>query len=117
MNSKNILQNIANKLIRSKNRHHAHSKLKPQFESLCNDKTFIFDALKDCISRSSFWEKPDNLVFPLYLSGDIIIRLGDFEITDIMTYMKALSKFKSGDKTKVVVYREDSEYEFEITFD
>ena len=51
------------------------------------------------------------------LSGDIIIRLGDFEITDIMTYMKALSKFKSGDKTKVVVYREDSEYEFEITFD
>ena len=51
------------------------------------------------------------------LSGDIIIRLGDFEITDIMTYMKALSKFKSGDKTKVVVIREDSEYEFEITFD
>ena len=51
------------------------------------------------------------------LSGDIIIRLGDFEITDIMTYMKALSKFKSGDKSKVVVYREDSEYEFEITFD
>ena len=51
------------------------------------------------------------------LAGDIIIRLGDFEITDIMTYMKALSKFKSGDKSKVVVYREDSEYEFEITFD
>ena len=43
--------------------------------------------------------------------------MGDFEITDIMTYMKALSKFKSGDKTKVVVIREDSEYEFEITFD
>ena len=51
------------------------------------------------------------------LSGDIIIRLGDFEITDIMTYMKALSKFKSGDKTNVVVNREDSEYEFEIIFD
>ena len=51
------------------------------------------------------------------LSGDVIIRLGDFEVTDIMTYMKALSKFKSGDKTNVVVNREDSEYEFEIVFD
>ena len=78
MDSKNILQKIAYELIKSKNRHHAHSKLKPQFERLCNDKTFIFDALEDCISRSSFWEKPDNLVFPLYLSGDIIISINLF---------------------------------------
>lgn len=51
------------------------------------------------------------------LSDDIIIRLGDFEVTDIMSYMKALSKFSSGDKTNVVINRSGSEYEFEIVFD
>ena len=51
------------------------------------------------------------------LSDDIIIRLGDFEVTDIMSYMKALSKFSSGDKTNVVINRAGSEYEFEIVFD
>ncbi len=78
MDSKKILQNIANLLIRSENRYQAHSKMKSQFERLCKDKTFIFDALKDCISKSSFWENPDNLVFPLYLSGDIIISINLF---------------------------------------
>ena len=78
MDSKNILNKIANTLIKSENRYHAHSKIKSQFEKLCKDRTFIFDALEDCISKSSFWEKPDNLVFPLYLSGDIIISINLF---------------------------------------
>ena len=38
------------------------------------------------------------------LNGDVIVKLGEFEVTDIMTYMKALSNFKSGDKT-IVVYQ------------
>ena len=73
-----ILKNIANRLISSKNRYYAHSKIKPEFERLCKDRTFIFDALQNCISKASFWEKPDNLVFPLYLSGDIIISINLF---------------------------------------
>lgn len=78
MDSEKILKKIANILITSKNRYHAHTKIKPAFERLCTDKTFIFDALEKSISNSSFWEKPDNLTFPLYLSGDIIISINLF---------------------------------------
>ena len=51
------------------------------------------------------------------LNGDVIVKLGEFDVTDIMTYMKALSNFKSGDKTIVVIYREDLKIEFDVIFD
>ncbi|MCI4670325.1 MAG: M20/M25/M40 family metallo-hydrolase [Bacteroidia bacterium] len=37
--------------------------------------------------------------------GDIIIQLGETKVTDIYTYMEALSKFSAGDKAKVKVKR------------
>ena len=32
-------------------------------------------SIKDCISKQTFWAKPDNLIFPLHISGDIIISI------------------------------------------
>jgi membrane-associated protease RseP (regulator of RpoE activity) len=38
--------------------------------------------------------------------GDIVVQLGDSTIVDMMSYMRALSAFKAGDSTTVVVARE-----------
>jgi len=48
--------------------------------------------------------------------GDIVIKLGDSTIVDMMSYMRALSSFNVGDKTKVVVDRNGKEVEAEIEF-
>ncbi|OUS01574.1 peptidase M28 [Flavobacteriales bacterium 33_180_T64] len=48
--------------------------------------------------------------------GDIVIKLGDSLVTDMMSYMRALSVFDTGDKTKVVVKRNDVEVEANIEF-
>ncbi len=37
--------------------------------------------------------------------GDVVIKLGDSLVTNMMSYMRALSIFDKGDKTKVVVQR------------
>jgi len=48
--------------------------------------------------------------------GDIVIKLGDSTITDMMSYMRALSAFEKGSKTKVVVKREGKDVEADVTF-
>ena len=48
--------------------------------------------------------------------GDIVIQLGDKKVTDMMSYMKALSVFKAGDKTTVVVTRNGKEVKAKIQF-
>ena len=48
--------------------------------------------------------------------GDIVIKLGDSTVADMMGYMKALSVFEKGDKTKVVVNRNGEEVEADIEF-
>ncbi len=48
--------------------------------------------------------------------GDVVIKVGDYEITDMMSYMKSLSKFEKGMKTMVVVDRNGEELEFEVTW-
>lgn len=48
--------------------------------------------------------------------GDIVVKLGDSLVTDMMSYMRALSTFDTGSKTKVVVKRGDNEVEAEIEF-
>lgn len=50
------------------------------------------------------------------LAGDVVIKLGDFNITSVESYMQALSKFKKGDSTRVKVKRGTQELEMEITF-
>ena len=48
--------------------------------------------------------------------GDIVIKLGDSTVTNMMSYMRALSIFEKGNTTKVVVKRGDVEVEKEINF-
>ena len=48
--------------------------------------------------------------------GDIVIKLGDSLVTNMMSYMKALSVFEKGDKSKVIVKRGEKEVEKEIQF-
>ena len=48
--------------------------------------------------------------------GDIVVKLGDSLVTDLMSYMRALSVFDTGDKAKVTVKRGDAEVEADIEF-
>lgn len=48
--------------------------------------------------------------------GDIVIQLGDSLVTDMMSYMRALSTYSKGDNAKVVVKRNDEALEFDIEF-
>ncbi len=49
-------------------------------------------------------------------AGDVVIKLGDFSVSSMESYMQVLSKFKKGDATKVKVKRGNDELEFEINF-
>ncbi len=48
--------------------------------------------------------------------GDIVIKMGDTEVKDMMSYMKVLSGFKKGDTTTVVVLRKKEKIEVGIEF-
>lgn len=50
------------------------------------------------------------------LAGDILIQLGDYKITDMISYMQTLGKFKKLDKTILKIIRKEKEFEFEILF-
>lgn len=48
--------------------------------------------------------------------GDIVVQLGDSTVVDMMSYMRALSVFESGDETTVVVTRDGEQVSTKITF-
>jgi hypothetical protein len=48
--------------------------------------------------------------------GDVVIQLGEYEIKDMMSYMKALSKFEKGKTTTVKVDRKGKLIEMPVTF-
>ena len=48
--------------------------------------------------------------------GDIVIQMGDSTITDMMSYMRALSVFEEGNSTTVVVDRNGKQITVPITF-
>ena len=50
------------------------------------------------------------------IKGDVVKKLGEHPITDMMSYMRALSKFEEGQTTKVTVERNGQELEVEVTF-
>jgi hypothetical protein len=50
------------------------------------------------------------------MKGDIVVKLGDSTIVDMMSYMRTLATFDNGDKTKVVVDRDGIMVEKEIEF-
>lgn len=49
-------------------------------------------------------------------AGDVVVKMGDYDVNDMMSYMKALSKFKKGDQTMVVVEREKKEVKKKVRF-
>jgi C-terminal processing protease CtpA/Prc len=49
-------------------------------------------------------------------SGDVVIQLGDYKVSDMMSYMKALGKFNKGDTTKARVMRGKNVLEVDVTF-
>ncbi len=59
-------------------------------------------------------EKPAGIAG--LIKGDIIIKMGQLSVSDIYSYMEALSKFDSGDSTEVVILREGEEMTKEIVF-
>ncbi|MCE2613566.1 M28 family peptidase [Flavobacteriaceae bacterium D16] len=48
--------------------------------------------------------------------GDVVVQMGDSVVTDMMSYMRALSAFEKGDTTSVVVTRDGKDIEVKITF-
>jgi len=49
-------------------------------------------------------------------TGDIITKIGDFEIKDIQTYMDALGKFEKGQTVPVKIKRKSEELTLNVTF-
>jgi hypothetical protein len=50
------------------------------------------------------------------MAGDIVKQLGDIKTSSVEAYMQALSKFKKGDSTSVIVMRKEQELKFDIIF-
>lgn len=50
------------------------------------------------------------------LKGDVVKRLGDSTVTDMMSYMRALSAFEAGQATKVLIDRNGEKLEIDIQF-
>ena len=48
--------------------------------------------------------------------GDVVIQLGEHQVIDMMSYMKALSKFEEGNTTTVKIDRKGKIIEAEVTF-
>jgi hypothetical protein len=48
--------------------------------------------------------------------SDVLVQIGEYKLIDVMGYMQALSKFKKGDKTILVIKRNGEEIKFEIQF-
>ena len=49
--------------------------------------------------------------------GDVVVRIGDVEVADMMGYMEGLSKFEEGQTTDVEVRRGESTLVVEVTWD
>ncbi len=50
------------------------------------------------------------------LKGDVVIKLGDSLVVDMMSYMRALSVFDKGDKTTITVKRNNEKLQKEVHF-
>lgn len=48
--------------------------------------------------------------------GDVVVQLGDSTVTDMMSYMRALSVFSKGDQTTVIIERSGEKLSFDIEF-
>jgi aminopeptidase YwaD len=49
-------------------------------------------------------------------AGDVVVRLGEHRITDMMSYMKGLGRFTKGEETMVTVIRDGKEVRIKVTW-
>ena len=49
-------------------------------------------------------------------AGDVITKIGDFEIKDVYSYMDALSKFEKGQTVPLIVNRKGEILNLTLTF-
>ena len=50
------------------------------------------------------------------LKGDVVVKMGSIDVTDMMTYMQGLSEYKKGDKTIIKVLRDSEEINITVIF-
>lgn len=50
------------------------------------------------------------------VAGDVVIKMGEYEIVDMMGYMKALSMFQKGDTTTVTIIRNKETLQLQVKF-
>ena len=50
------------------------------------------------------------------LAGDVVVKIGEHDVTDMMGYMKALGRFSKGEKTTVTFMRNGESKTAEIEF-
>lgn len=48
--------------------------------------------------------------------GDVVVKMGEYKVVDMMSYMKSLSKFEKGQTANVTVDRDGKLKEVEVTF-
>jgi S1-C subfamily serine protease len=49
--------------------------------------------------------------------GDVVVRIGELEVNDMMGYMEGLSMFEAGETTEVEVLRNGSALVMSVTWD
>ncbi len=49
-------------------------------------------------------------------TGDVVIKMGNIEVPDMMGYMKALGQFEKGQETDVIVVRDGKKLTLQVTF-
>ena len=54
MQAKLILKEISKNFHDNKDKYSVHRKLTGHFEQLCQDKNFLHDAIRDCLSKKNF---------------------------------------------------------------
>lgn len=50
------------------------------------------------------------------IKGDIVVKLGDSTVTDMMSYMRALSVFDNGDEAEITIMRDGEKIETKVKF-
>jgi S1-C subfamily serine protease len=48
--------------------------------------------------------------------GDVVVQIGTYKVTDMYTYMEALSKFEKDQKTEVTILRGDERLTLDVTW-
>jgi len=48
--------------------------------------------------------------------GDIVVKMGEYDIIDMMSYMRALSEFNSGDSTIIIIKRGEDLIKKSVSF-